>query len=68
MIGSPLVRFAFAQADASGTANIPFDQNALPLNSSIAPGEVLNFQFWHRDSSPNGANLTTGLSVEFCPS
>lgn len=65
--GSPIYRYAIAQADVFGQAGIFFDQTNLPPGSSIFPGDVLNFQFWHRDATPGGANLTLPLSVEFCP-
>ncbi|MEO1695894.1 MAG: zinc-dependent metalloprotease family protein [Planctomycetota bacterium] len=65
--GAQIFRYDIVQIDAFGTAGIFLDQNALPFGSVINPGDVLNFQFWHRDIGGAGANLTLPLSVEFCP-
>lgn len=70
-ISGDIARFAtqIGQVTA-GQFSIQVDLNAIPLNpqTSLQPGESLNFQCWHRDSNPGTtSNLTNGLSVVFCP-
>lgn len=42
--------------------SIPFDQLSL-----IGGGSTWNFQFWHRDTTPGGFNLSNAAMVSFCP-
>lgn len=65
--GSPIYRYSITQIDNFGTTTIPFDLTNLPPGSVINPGDLVYFQYWHRDGTPGGANLTDALAVEFCP-
>lgn len=65
--GSPIYRYTITQIDSFGTTTVPFDLTNLPPGSMVNPGDLLYFQYWHRDGTPGGANLTDALAVEFCP-
>lgn len=57
-----------------GEVGFTVDNTAIPLPSgggagvSVAPGDTLNFQFWHRDAGASGAptsNLSDAVTVTF---
>ncbi len=60
-------------ADAFGDVQRSIDLNALPAalgTGEISPGSTLYFQYWYRDPAGplgTGFNLSSGLSVTFCP-
>lgn len=53
-----------ARSDSLGEVSV-----ALPfqLHPQIGPGIAWHFQFWHRDSTPAGLNLSDAATVFFCP-
>jgi DNA-binding beta-propeller fold protein YncE len=53
-----------ARSDSNGevSVSLPFQ-----LHPQIGPGVAWHFQFWHRDSSPAGLNLSNAATVWFCP-
>ncbi len=66
--GTPtLYRLTLAQAGQFGTTNIAVDFNNLAAGSSIVANQTVNWQFWFRDTTPSGFNLTEAISVTFCP-
>lgn len=65
--GAQIFRNGIGQAGIFGIMPLPLDQNALPGGSVINPGDTLNFQVWYRDTGGAGFNLSTGLSLTFCP-
>ena len=53
---------------ASGTFSLRIDLTEIPQGGptlSVQPGQSLNFQAWHRDSSARGSNFTNGLEITF---
>lgn len=66
--GTPtLYRLGLAQADVFGSTNIPVDFNNLAPGSSIVASDTVFWQFWFRDTTPAGFNLTAAIAVTFCP-
>lgn len=65
--GTTIYRLGLAQADLFGIAALPVDFNNLPIGGTITPGETVFWQFWFRDTTPAGFNLTDAISVIFCP-
>lgn len=57
-IGSPVV------SDGLGDVALTLPFGALP---QIGAGSPWHFQFWHRDSSPAGLNLSNAATIWFCP-
>ena len=52
----------------SGTFSLRIDLTEIPQGGptlSVQPGQSLNFQAWHRDSSARGSNFTNGLEITF---
>lgn len=54
----------------TGAVALPIDLLSMPAPTasySVMPGDTVNFQFWHRDSSATGAtsNFSQGLEVLF---
>lgn len=71
-LGGTIGRFVLpGQIQSSGDAGrieVSVDVDALPQGGSTVgalPGEVWHFQFWHRDATAAGSNLTQALSVTF---
>lgn len=55
---------------ANGRLGLTVDVDALPQPSALVaaqPGETWRFQIWHRDVTPAGSNLSTGLAITFEP-
>ena len=51
-----------------GTFSLRIDLTEIPQGGptlSVQPGQSLNFQAWHRDSSARGSNFTNGLEITF---
>ncbi len=71
--GGVVQRLPVVQADFLGTAFLPLDFGAPPMNSGagqVVAGTHYYFQFWYRDSgAPGGSgfSLSDGLDVSFCP-
>ncbi len=63
-----LLPAVFLNASGAGSYQVDFT-NPLSPASTIAPGDVRNFQFWYRDPQPvgSGFNLSNGLAAYFCP-
>ena len=54
----------------TGAVSLAIDLGSMPAPTgsyAVMPGDTVNFQFWHRDSSPTGAtsNFSEGLEVQF---
>ncbi|MEO0660413.1 MAG: hypothetical protein AAFZ87_02645, partial [Planctomycetota bacterium] len=72
-VGGSIVRLG-APVLMNGLAptRLDLDLTALQTNSgtvTVTPGTTLFFQTWFRDTPAvgSGANLSNGLSVQFCP-
>lgn len=65
-VGGNLHRFPVQQTDFFGSAFLAVDLGNLPGGGTIFPGDITNFSFWFRDSTPAGWNFSDGLSVEWC--
>ncbi|MEM7205065.1 MAG: hypothetical protein AAF628_32725 [Planctomycetota bacterium] len=68
LVGAPIKRIQPpVVTDGSGNASYNLDLTA-PLFTALPlmADDVLFFQFWYRDTSPAGANLSDGLRVRFC--
>ena len=71
-VGGNIGRYAgnILTSGTTGSVGLTIDLTSMPAaNGSYAvmPGDTVNFQFWHRDSSPMGAtsNFSEGLAVPF---
>ncbi|MGK0483533.1 MAG: hypothetical protein ACJAQ3_003516 [Planctomycetota bacterium] len=71
-IGGQIGRYAgnILTSGTTGIVNLAIDLASMPAPTSsyaVMPGDTVNFQFWHRDSSPTGAtsNFSQGLEVQF---
>ncbi len=64
-----LFRLPIVQTNATGSAQIALDFDALAGAGAITPGSTWRFQFWFRDLVPGGAgsNLSDALELAFCP-
>lgn len=69
-LSDPIVRLGIVNADPFGVAGTSLDLANPPQSVGlITGGTTWNFQAYYRDSGfgANGANLTRGLRVPFCP-
>ena len=70
-LGAPVGRLgggAVLSTGPEGAFSIPLDLTAVPIGGqvvSVAAGDTLNVQAWHRDAVGLGSNFTEGLSVQF---
>lgn len=72
-LGAPVGRYSASVlvASALGAASMPVDLTQVPSPTggfAVTAGDVLTFQFWHRDAASGGgatSNLTNGLEVTF---
>lgn len=69
-LSNPIVRLGVTTSGLLGQASLPLDLTAPPQAvGQITAGTTWNFQVFYRDTGfgANGANLTRGLRVSFCP-
>lgn len=66
-VGQFIVRLQVLAADSSGT--IAARQPSAPLATSFLPviDNTVHFQFWHRDATPLGFNVTDAYRVRYEP-
>lgn len=71
-VGGQIGRYAgnILTSGTTGSVSLSIDLTSMPAPTSsysVMPGDTVNFQFWHRDSSPNGAtsNFSQGLEIQF---
>ncbi|QDV07365.1 hypothetical protein Poly30_28890 [Planctomycetes bacterium Poly30] len=71
-VGGQIGRYAgnILTSGTSGAVSLTINLNSMPAPTStysVMPGDTVNFQFWHRDSSPAGptSNFSQGLEIPF---
>ncbi|MEZ6015919.1 MAG: hypothetical protein R3F49_12445 [Planctomycetota bacterium] len=71
-LGGSIGRYSLSilNSGATGAVSLPIDLSNVPHPTApfaALPGDTLNFQYWHRDSTPGGgatSNFSQGLEVQ----
>ncbi|MEE2941750.1 MAG: family 43 glycosylhydrolase [Planctomycetota bacterium] len=66
-IGPPVTRVLPAALDAAGRATVQVPLSSGPLAGMFRAGDRALLQFWFRDSSPGGSNLSEAVELTLCP-
>ena len=66
-IRQPVTRVVPAALDAGGGATFRVPLGSGPLAGALRAGDRALFQFWFRDSSPGGSNLSEAVELILCP-
>ena len=66
-VAPPVTRLVPAQLDANGGASLTVPLASGPLAGALQGGDRMLFQFWFRDGTSGGSNLSEAIELTFCP-